>query len=1001
MYFLLRTILQRRSAVGWIWVFSLIAHTADRVVAAEAVPQFSQRNWTRADGLPNNQITNLCEDRSGYLWIATSTGLARFDGSRFLNYDFAPGGKLTASGFASIATDPANDGLWAAPHFGGLVRFRQGRFEEQSLPGGYARQRVARIFVAADGALWLGFEGGEIMRLHDGRHEVFGVRDGLGSRRAAQFAGDDRGRVWMANGPHLAWYESGALHPFNLEGLDEDLRIGWARKDGPWVLSRGWLRKVTEGRLAVKIQVNSNFNAQSVQTLLEDSQGAIWIGTRSRGVRRVTLNDETSDLAIGAPEDVAVLFEDRAGNIWAGSNGGGLARIRAGVVHLFDKSQGLLESHTLSVCEDNAGTIWIANRDGGVAFVNDQGRIHTLTPPKVRDTFSARSVIPIGAGGVWVTTSYGLFRATQQGLVEANAPDSPPPPPDHGQMRVTHLTRNGDLWIALAPGQLGRLREGIWRVFSATDGLGPTIAVQALAEDAQGQIWVGGDKTRLYCFDGVRFAQMPLEAPIEAGALQAIHFDDTGACWIGTAGAGLLRLGSPAGRNLDDQHGLPTRSITQVIGDNQGSLWFGSPEGIFHVRREELEQFFAKQISRVDAVLVGTDEGLGETTCANAHQPSVWKSRAGLLWFATRQGVVAIDPRREKVADTPLVVNIDAVRAGDLSWRATTPVRLPALTRTLELDYSVLCLSTPERVRARVRLKGYDDDWTTTDARGLARYARLTPGEYQFLVEARLAGVPGTAALASVSIVVQAAWWQTMWFRAGLLLLLLMVGALVIRTRTHRRLRARLARLEHDSALEQERARIARNIHDDLGSGLTRISLLTQSDAPGDGRAQLDKIYNAVSGLTQSMDEIVWAVNPKNDDLEAFANYLAEFAQGFLTDAGIRCRMLLPDLLPARALTSQCRHHLFLSCKEALHNIAKHAQATEVSVQLSIRDERLVIVITDNGRGFVTARPGTGNGLANMRTRLEALGGVCEISSSATGTSVTFTAPLRPSDVLS
>jgi signal transduction histidine kinase len=298
-------------------------------------------------------------------------------------------------------------------------------------------------------------------------------------------------------------------------------------------------------------------------------------------------------------------------------------------------------------------------------------------------------------------------------------------------------------------------------------------------------------------------------------------------------------------------------------------------------------------------------------------------------------------------------------------------------------------------------LVGYDDDWTVPDAPGRARYTRLPPGAYRLEVSAHVAGVPSTAATAVLPIIIESAWWQTQWFRVGFASGVLLLGGLAVRIWSYRRLRGRLAKLEHDSVLEQERARIAQNIHDDLGSGLSHISLLTQAADSGDGRAQLDKIYRTVSRLTQSMDEIVWAVNPKNDNLENFANYLVEFAQSFLTDAEIRCRVQLPETLPVRLVPAQFRHDLFLSCKEALNNVAKHARASEVTLELRVEAGRLVVILSDNGIGIAATEAAGGgihgrakNGLANMRARLAGLGGSCEIASSPDGTTVTFLTPL-------
>ncbi|WP_438482348.1 two-component regulator propeller domain-containing protein [Oleiharenicola lentus] len=760
------------------------------------------------------------------------------------------------------------------------------------------------------------------------------------------------------------------------------------------MLSHGLLRKIIDGKVGLQLPLSNGFNGRSVQALLEDNQGVVWIGTRAQGVHRLRLPDGKSEAVFEIPEDAGVMLQDGDGNIWIGSNGHGLLRVRGGTVRRFDKEHGLLERHTLGIAEDNAHTIWIANRDGGLAYINEQRRVRTLAAPKGRDTFSARSLAPFGSEGVLVTTSFGLLRATRDGFLPPDAPSAPPPPPGIvGEMRVTYLAKNGDFWAVLQPGALGRLRNGAWQVFDFNAGLTHG-RVQAISEDSQGQLWIGTETSHLFRFENERLvpAPLPIEAPV-----QSIHFDPTGTGWIGTATAGVLQIGSPPGRQLGERHGLPSNNIGQVLSDHLGNLWFGSPKGIFKVARAELDQFFSGKIDRVDATQLTSDEGVNEAIGAVAHQPSAWKSHDDVLWFATRQGVIAVDPRREHVATTPLLARVETARTEHRGLPATASIEVPALSRALTLEYSVLCLSNPDRVRARFRLEGYEDNWTPVDARGLAHYTRLPPGEYTFVLNAHLSGVAGSASEIRQPIIVLAAWWQTLLFRLGIIALILLLGVLAARAWSHRRLRAKLAKLESETALERERTRIARNLHDDLGAGLTRISLLTQTASQHNKAGQLDRIYSAVSELTQSMDAIVWAVNPQHDDLESVANYIVEFAQGFLADAGLRARVVLPDYLPHYTLTAQHRHHLFLSCKEALNNCVKHAQATEISLAFTVENNRLQIVITDNGRGFPSSPPESprGNGLANLRARMADLGGTCEISVAPSGgTALTFDVPL-------
>ena len=963
---------------------------AGGVGAQQLVPHFSVRRWEQPDGLPAAGIGALGVDRAGYLWLATAPGLVRFDGTQFVTYPW-PGRESRRSGArTALVADPVADGVWAAAPGGGLVRFQAGRYTAVNLPAEFAQNPVVSLMFAADGALWVGFADGAVLRRHAGRDEIFDSRHGLGPERVTHLAVDARGRVWLANGPRLVRYEAGTLRPLSLGDHREDLRIATAREDGPWVLTRGWLHKVVGDRLSLVMKINASLNAHSVLSMQEDAGGSLWVGLRARGLRRLTMHNLDFQQAVTSPEDIGALAVDAAGDLWAGGNDGGLVRVKPGVLRRFGREDGLRESRVLGICEDAAGTVWVANRDGGVAFLDQNLRFVTRESPRVRDTFSALTVAPAPASGVWVGSSHGLLQADRSGWVAGVRPQ----PPDYHELRVAWTARNGDLWLVLGPGRIGRLREGGWSLFDETDALEP-VALQAIAEDAAGRIWVGGAGGVLHCYEDGRWRRVPSGLPAAAGDIQAIHFDAAGQGWLGTSGAGLARLGGNPGGMLHRRQGLPTNNVTQIVSDGTG-LWCGSPDGIFHVRQDELEAFFLGRLAAVSATLLGPDEGLEGAVCAPQGQPAAWRTRAGLLWFATRGGAVVIDPQRAQPVARPLAVRLGEARADGQPVAGSGPLRLAAGLRSVDLDFSVICLSAPERVRARLRLAGYEEEWTPVDERRSVRYSRLPPGEYRFQVEASLVGVPGSEVRAERRLVVAAAWWQTWWFRAVGLLGLGGAGVLAVRAWSHRRLRAQLARLEQSSALERERARIAQNLHDDLGAGLTRISLLTQTGREGEERAQLDRIYATANAITRSMDEIVWAVNPKNDDLEGLANYLVAYAQGFLTDAGLRCRVELPDFLPARPLSAQARHHLFLACKEALHNVVKHARASAVTVRVEVRSDVLEIVIADDGGGAADGRAGAGNGLANMAARLAELKGRCDVAFSATGTTVTLAAPLAP-----
>jgi signal transduction histidine kinase len=240
------------------------------------------------------------------------------------------------------------------------------------------------------------------------------------------------------------------------------------------------------------------------------------------------------------------------------------------------------------------------------------------------------------------------------------------------------------------------------------------------------------------------------------------------------------------------------------------------------------------------------------------------------------------------------------------------------------------------------------------------------------------------------------------------------VAALLVvagRAWSHRRLRLRFERLERESAMERERTRIARDIHDEIGAGLTRISFLAQGAPSGfaaEGqRSYFDQIYTATTAMTRSIDEIVWALDARHDNLDSLEFYLGNYAQGFLGVAKVRCRLNAPRPLPRVDVSSHVRHQLFMAFKEALNNCVKHAHATEVAIDIDYRDGNLVVTIADNGCGLhagdggaaaTEARVSSGHGLENLAQRLASIGGDARIGDAKNGgAEVALTVPLgRP-----
>jgi signal transduction histidine kinase len=402
-------------------------------------------------------------------------------------------------------------------------------------------------------------------------------------------------------------------------------------------------------------------------------------------------------------------------------------------------------------------------------------------------------------------------------------------------------------------------------------------------------------------------------------------------------------------------------------------------------------------------------DGLPTLECSENYQPSSWHGRDGTLWFATVKGLVSVQPVEIPANRLPPPVVIEAVLVDGKSFGTETPLQIPPGRHQLDFHYTALSFAAPDKVRFRYRLEGLDEGWVEADGKRSAHYGPLLPGKYRFQVIACNNDGVWNDAGSSVSLKVLPHFWETWWFGAAMTILLAGVVISAVRYAVTRKLRRKLEQLKQQRAIERERERIAKDIHDDLGAGLTQIMLqsaLARRDPQEQIQTHLAQISGTALELVSAMDEIVWAINPENDTLDGLVTYAGKYAEEYVAKAGLRCRLDLPVQVPAVALSAEVRHNLFLAVKEALNNAVKHAQAAEISFLLKLQPSGFSLVIRDDGRGLVpdvtgspaadSGRVSSGLGLRNLVQRLEKIGGTCTIKSEpGQGTEVELTVRLQ------
>jgi len=564
-------------------------------------------------------------------------------------------------------------------------------------------------------------------------------------------------------------------------------------------------------------------------------------------------------------------------------------------------------------------------------------------------------------------------------------------------IRVIHEDRQGTLWIGTSTG-LNALRDGQFQSFTTTNGL-VADSVLSILEDAAGRLWIGTEGG-LSCRREGQFTNYTVTNGLPQYGINALYEDSNQCLWLGTKGGGLVRFHSGRFTVYSSQQGLFSDEIYEILEDERGYFWMSCRRGIFRVARGALEEMDRGTRKTIACTAFGKADGLRSVQCNGVAKPAGWKSKDGRLWFPTIRGVVAIESRIE-TNDKPPPVAIEEVWADKAkifeaiggpgaeadSTQAvsdSTAIRVAPGRGELEIVYTALSLQAPEKNRFRYMLEPADSTWKDAGAQRSARYNNLAPGAYRFrVIAANNDGVwNGTGA--SLSLVLQPHYWQTWWFKAtvGLAVVLLLTFGY----------RYRVARFRE---LERLRVEIAANLHDDVGARLTKLGMISESvdqetQQTDPIRPHIQAISRTTREVIQAMDEIVWTINPKNDTLDNLANYVFQYAQEYFQNTGVRCRLDLPAQLPEYAISTEVRHNLFLAIKEALNNVLKHSGAMEVRLSLAVADSTLSITIKDNGRGFSPEKmAGTGNGLQNMKERMQHIGGRLVLESAAgSGTNI-------------
>jgi signal transduction histidine kinase/ligand-binding sensor domain-containing protein len=943
--------------------------------------EYTHTVWTHKDGIPSAFIYAIAQTGDGYLWLATTDGLVRFDGVRFVHWR-PKTGHTELLGVVRSLCAAADGSLWIGTG-SGLV----GHIRGEDLTTFSVGAQVEAILEDRDGALWVSTPN-DLLRFRTATQEQIGTAITLPGTLLSGPLQDRSGSIWFTTQNRV-------------------LRLESRNRQGPAL-------EIAKGKFWISVDVNGDI-------WLTGSNGS----TRPANEGQIISGPDTKIRSL----DIHTVMRDSNGDTWIGTLGQGLTRLQAGFrdgmeIEKYSQTDGLSAARVWCFLEDREHNIWVGTQNGLNRFRDE--KIATLTRREglVSDNVDALAAGPDGT--VWASTTIGINRI-DGGHRDLYLKDT--------GMLALHIDRKNTLWAGTNRG-VARMRSGKWGYplptgiqltavtaitgddkagfwfFDAHKGLSrwakdgttdysqePLLKDKSIVSadvDSKGKVWFGLYEGGLVVFDGSRFHAYSESDGLAGGSVNAAHVDDQATVWIGTE-RGLSRFDGQRFITWNIANGLPGERVLWILSDSGGRIWLGYSTGVACVSRSELDQAARDPSYRVAYSFLDDGDGLKGNPDRGWQSPAV-RASDGKLWFRTSEGVAIIDPQGLTKNLVVPPVHVERMVADGAVVDTTRPVRLRPLTRDIEINYTALSLAEPRKVRFRYKLEGFDSEWRDAGTRRQAFYTNLRPYAYRFRVLACNNDGVWNESGATLEFDLLPAFYQTRWFPllCALVLIILAWGAYRLRVwqvTTH------LSDLFEERL--RERTRIAQELHDSLIQDVMGISLqieVTDELLPANLPAKqsltraLGLCKSALDAGRRALNDLRAAPLSAADLVKSFSQLANEFASG----GGAKIDVIVEG--GERPLNATVGNDVLQVGRQAITNALQHASARNIHVLLSYGAQELRVRVQDNGSGINEetlnlGRPGH-YGIAGMKERAERLGGTISIRSRmGKGTEVDLTVP--------
>lgn len=989
----------------------------------------TSESLTISDGLSNNVIYSIIQDKLGFIWIATQDGLNRFDGYNFKVYKNQPYKQNVLSGnWVHCLLEDEKGNLWIGSNSQGVFYFdrEKNKFinythnvnDENSL----SNNRIWDIFQDSKNNIWIGTTNGLNKFLPSEKkfkryYNTNKLEDYAVNTIAELNNGDLLLGTW-GDGIHKLILNKDKIIEItefnNILNTELSKRIKKLIKDDSnnlWIGTHSGLYKISLNnyeifeKVKLKDEKENLINPFIISLCESKDKNIIWIGTNMHGIFKYDkvnkdlkqINKDNDNKSITNDQWISSLFEDESGILWVGT-GKGINKILVKQNNFFDliksSKPNIKYDEVVAILEDSKNNLWLSIWGDGLIKYN----LGTKKTEKIKngDIFkeniiwvmkelknkkiilgSYKGIYEYGEGNDFKKFKWGDFKNTTN-------------------ISAIHEDRKNNIWIATWGNGIFRLYEE--NKIKKIEHFKNEIAtgeknindnfIFSIAEDLNGDIWFGtnigglnkyNSKTKIietYQYNAKN------KNSINNNSVKSLYVDKKNNLWIGTWGGGLnlFNINSRKFQHFTEADGLQNDIILGILEDEKNNLWISTSKGI--------SKFLTKE-----KLFINFDKQDGVES--NQFSQGYLKLKNNLFIFGSIDGLICFYPNKIKFDNFNKKTLITSIKLmGEEKYSADTlrfleKIEINYKENRIEFNLSSMDYLRANKNRFIYKLKKLDDKWQITNEPKVI-YSNLSQGNYTFEVKSINRDGSESEYITSLDISVSAPFWKTWWFYFILFLITISLIILFYKQK-----------IKQIKKIERIRKDIASDLHDEVGSSLTRIALYSDAsiryldkkttESLEESKSYLNEIGTSSRELIASISDIVWAVNPLNDYFENIILRLKNYVSKILPLNSVDYDINVNKEIETLCFSMEFRRNFFLIMKEVLNNIVKHSKASYVIINLEKEKDRLKVVIFDNGIGFDTSKLSDGNGLRNINTRIKTLNGTCEINSViGEGTSIKF-----------